>query len=131
MQQIPAAFDGRILNSPLTAIRYTADDTGRRHLPAPLMRSWNMADVAATRVGWAPASPTPTRPLTHWRLALRSLRRDKLALAAAVLLLIVVVLTLAAPLIAPYDPIAQRTELRNSRPGSGGYILGGDELGRD
>jgi peptide/nickel transport system permease protein len=90
-----------------------------------------MADVAATGGGWAPATPTPTRPLTHWQLALRSLRRDKLALAAAALLLIVVALTLAAPLLAPYDPFAQRPELRNARPGTSGYLLGGDELGRD
>lgn len=62
---------------------------------------------------------------------MRSLRRDKLAMAAAAILLLVIFLTVAAPLVAPHDPFEQRPELRNVQPGTGSYLLGGDELGRD
>src|SRR5712691_1752688 len=91
-----------------------------------------MANLTASRPdGWAPRMPVVGRSRTHWQLALASLRRDRLALIGAGLVLLVVLLVLAAPIVAPFDPFQQRSELRNAPPGSEGYLLGGDELGRD
>ena len=51
-------------------------------------------------------------------------------LAAAVLLIVVVLAALAAPLLAPIDPLAQDLAHRLEPPG-GRYTLGSDSLGRD
>jgi ABC-type dipeptide/oligopeptide/nickel transport system permease subunit len=55
------------------------------------------------------------------------------------LLLIAIVISLAllmgaslfAPLLAPHDPLSQRLEMRFLPPGSEGFLLGTDNLGRD
>ncbi len=59
------------------------------------------------------------------------LRRDPLALAAAILLLMLVVTVIAAPLTAPRDPLRQESSVRLSPPFTPGYPLGADGLGRD
>lgn len=43
----------------------------------------------------------------------------------------VVIVALLAPLIAPFDPYELRPQYRLAAPGTGPYLLGGDELGRD
>ncbi len=63
----------------------------------------------------------------HW--AARLLRR-RTAAVAAVLLAIVVGASLAAPLIAPYDPLQMHPAQRFSAP-TANYWLGTDETGRD
>lgn len=57
--------------------------------------------------------------------------RDPVATFCAVMLLLIVVASSAAPWLAPFDPFEIRPELRLAPPGTGPYLLGGDELGRD
>lgn len=68
--------------------------------------------------------------------ALRTLLRNKLAVAALAVLTIMLILAVFAPLIAPYDPNAQDLLLRLRPPawqahGTGSHLLGTDQLGRD
>ena len=82
----------------------------------------------------APASPpTATAPATagYWTGVGRRFRRDKVAMAAAILLALVVLVALLAPYITPADPF-RASMLRRLRPiGTPGFPLGSDELGRD
>src|SRR4030081_2311319 len=59
------------------------------------------------------------------------LRRDPVALIAAILLLALAAVVIAAPLTAPRDPIRQESSVRLSPPLTPGYPLGADGLGRD
>ena len=77
--------------------------------------------------------------------ALRRLRRDKMAVAGAILLLAAASVSLLAPLLAPHDPIETNLSWRSGAaaeaccalsqrllsPGTAGYLLGTDQLGRD
>jgi peptide/nickel transport system permease protein len=62
--------------------------------------------------------------------ALRRLRADPRALAGVVLIGLLALVALLAPIIAPYDPFAQRLEVALLPPGPE-HLLGSDELGRD
>ncbi|MEU0127283.1 MULTISPECIES: ABC transporter permease [unclassified Streptomyces] len=77
----------------------------------------------------------PTAPAQR-AAALRTLLRNRLAVAALAFLVLVVVCALFAPLIAPADPAAQDLLVRLRPPawqqgGSGAHLLGTDQLGRD
>lgn len=61
----------------------------------------------------------------------RSLRRNPLGLAGGVLLLIVLLVALVAPLLAPYDPAEVHFDTPFQVPGTVGFALGTDDLGRD
>ncbi|MDT0410048.1 MULTISPECIES: ABC transporter permease [Streptomyces] len=79
----------------------------------------------------APPAPASTRAA-----AVRSLLRNKLAVAALAFLLLVLVCAVFAPLIAPADPNAQDLLARLKPPawqhgGSSAHLLGTDQLGRD
>jgi ABC-type dipeptide/oligopeptide/nickel transport system permease subunit len=64
------------------------------------------------------------------RLALRQLRRSRLALPGLAIVMVFVICGVFAPLIAPYDPY--RTDLMNVlMPPSAEHWFGTDELGRD
>ena len=65
------------------------------------------------------------------RLVWTRLRRDPVALMAALLLLALAAIVIAAPLTAPRDPIRQESSVRLSPPLTPGYPLGADGLGRD
>jgi peptide/nickel transport system permease protein len=65
-----------------------------------------------------------------WRLALRRLMRRRAALIGLLVVVFFVVLAVAAPLVAPHDPLA--TDWRAVRkPPSASHFFGTDELGRD
>jgi peptide/nickel transport system permease protein len=65
-----------------------------------------------------------------WRLALRRLARRRMALVGLAVVAFFIVVALAAPLVAPYDPLA--TDWRAVRkPPSTLHVFGTDELGRD
>jgi peptide/nickel transport system permease protein len=65
-----------------------------------------------------------------WRLALRRLLRRHAALTGLAVVVFFIALALAAPLVAPYDPLA--TDWRAVRkPPSLQHLFGTDELGRD
>ena len=69
------------------------------------------------------------------RKALRSIRRDKLTLAALSFILVLTVISLLAPLITYYimrvDPNEPNTANIFTPPRDNGYILGADDIGRD
>jgi peptide/nickel transport system permease protein len=65
-----------------------------------------------------------------WRLALHRLMRRRAALTGLAVVVFFIALALAAPLVAPYDPLA--TDWRGVRkPPSLQHLFGTDELGRD
>ncbi len=74
---------------------------------------------------------TRARPRTgFWKVAARTARRKYLGTLSLVLISAFIAVALAAPLVAPYDPLAVNTEVALQRPG-GAHPLGTDELGRD
>jgi glutathione transport system permease protein len=70
------------------------------------------------------------RPRSLWRDAWRTLQRNRFALAGGVVLLLFIVVAVAAPLIAPYDPIAQDYDHLLQGP-SLSHPFGTDNFGRD
>src|SRR3989475_11453744 len=81
------------------------------------------ADRAAALAGAAAVSDR------RWD-ALRRAARARLAPFGAAVLLAAIVAALAAPLLAPYDPLAQDLGNVLARPGRG-HVLGTDNVGRD
>ncbi len=79
--------------------------------------------------GAPPAGPAAARP-RRGRL-LRRLRRSPLAMTGLVVLTIAVLAAVLAPVIAPYPPDQAHFDDSFSPPGSPGYLLGTDSLGRD
>lgn len=67
---------------------------------------------------------------THFRAAVRRMKRDKAALAGTVIIGILVVVALAAPLITGYDPMKQSYD-ELLLPPSWAHPLGTDQYGRD
>jgi peptide/nickel transport system permease protein len=59
------------------------------------------------------------------------LRRNKLGVTGGVMLLVVLVAGIAAPLIAPYEPAEVHFDAPFQMPGTVGFLLGTDDLGRD
>ncbi|HZO32509.1 MAG TPA: ABC transporter permease, partial [Chloroflexota bacterium] len=64
------------------------------------------------------------------RLVWRFLRNNPLSLLGLVLVVVMCLLVLAAPLIAPFDPLEQNIRARMQPPG-GVYLFGTDTFGRD
>jgi peptide/nickel transport system permease protein len=73
----------------------------------------------------------PVRPRSPMQQALRKLRRDRLAIGAVTFLVLLALVSVMAEWIAPRDPIQTNLALRLAPPGTPGYPLGADELGRD
>ncbi|MFD6856607.1 ABC transporter permease [Rhodococcus sp. NPDC060086] len=65
------------------------------------------------------------------RRFIRRFRSRPAAIASAGFLILIAVLGIAAPLIAPHDPLVQELSARRLPPLSDGYLLGTDNLGRD
>jgi peptide/nickel transport system permease protein len=61
----------------------------------------------------------------------KSLLRNPLGLTGGIMLLVVVVVGLLAPVIAPHGPAEVNFDAPFQAPGTVGYILGTDDLGRD
>src|SRR5438105_3037294 len=81
----------------------------------------------------APESPVPQRLKRgpgHTRHRLERLGRHRSGTAGLAMLLIILVVTVAAPLVSPYDPIKNQLNeaLRGPSPQ---HLLGTDNLGRD
>jgi ABC-type dipeptide/oligopeptide/nickel transport system permease subunit len=83
-----------------------------------------------------PARPRPRESFTEWKRrsflvgTIKAFTKDRFATAAAVVLLLVFVVVLAAPVVAPHDPIRGTPTLRLGTPSSE-YWLGLDSQGRD
>jgi peptide/nickel transport system permease protein len=78
-------------------------------------------------VATAAAAPQPAGP---WRRAARRLRRRPEAMFGLAVVLLFVVLALAAPWLAPHDPIATSWSAIRKGP-SAAHWFGTDEIGRD
>src|SRR5262245_33685125 len=80
-----------------------------------------------------PAAPQETtlQGSSLTREALRRLRRDRMAVISAIFLVAVALVSLFAPLLAPKDPTAVDLSQRLLPPGTPGYLLGTDQVGRD
>nr|WP_035836046.1 ABC transporter permease [Cryobacterium roopkundense] len=61
----------------------------------------------------------------------RSLRHNPLGIAGGVMLAVVLLVAVFAPLIAPYDPADVNFDAPFQQPGTVGYLMGTDDLGRD
>ena len=68
---------------------------------------------------------------SYWTRVRERLLADPVTMTVTTLLLIIVVMTLAAPLIATYDPTAGSVFARLKSPGYPGHWLGTDDVGRD
>ena len=69
---------------------------------------------------------------SQWRIAARHFRKSRIAIAGLLILIGLYIVALLAPLLAPYDPIAQTDVLRTSYlPPSSEHWLGTDRFGRD
>src|SRR2546425_5650669 len=86
------------------------------------------SDFAERTAGLSSSASAPARA-TRWR-RLRRLARARLAPFGAAVMLLAVLAALAAPLLAPYDPLAQNLGNTLARPGPA-HLLGTDNVGRD
>jgi peptide/nickel transport system permease protein len=73
---------------------------------------------------------TTVAPLVRGR-TMRKLRRNPMGVVGGVLLLIVIVAGVFAPLLAPYAPTEVHFSTPFQQPGTVGFALGSDDLGRD
>lgn len=71
------------------------------------------------------------RHRSRLKSTLRAFAQDKAAVGAAVIILVVALISILAPLIAPYDPTEADPTLRLKGIGTDGHILGLDYQGRD
>ena len=100
-------------------------------LGVTLLAVWGLAVVDLVQ---APARALRARGDSQWRIAARHFRRSKLALAGVGVIFLLYAVAVLAPLLAPYDPIAQPLNLVASSylaPFAGGHLLGTDQFGRD
>ena len=68
---------------------------------------------------------------TIWYENWLQLKKNKSAMIGLSIILFFIVLAIAAPLTAPFDPLAQNIDKRLSSPGTNGYLFGSDDFGRD
>jgi peptide/nickel transport system permease protein len=71
-----------------------------------------------------------TRSDSQWRIAWRTMRRNPLAMSGLVGLTLLILVTVLAPVLAPYDPTVMHTDRLLEGPG-GAHLFGSDDLGRD
>lgn len=67
----------------------------------------------------------------YWATVWRRFRRDPVAVGAGIVILAIILVAIFAPYIAPQDPYRGMTLRRLRPPGTDGFPLGTDELGRD
>jgi peptide/nickel transport system permease protein len=67
----------------------------------------------------------------YWRNVWRRVWRDRVTFGVILILLAIIVMSIAAPLITPYDPAQGSVFKRLKAPGFPGHWLGTDEVGRD
>ncbi|MGH7761231.1 MAG: ABC transporter permease [Candidatus Dormibacteraceae bacterium] len=90
-----------------------------------------MALAAPVAIDWE----VPEQQIGLWQDAWHRFRRNKLAVAGAVVVVILVLIAFLSPLLVHFgliiDPIKQEVEHIEASPGQFGHPLGTDELGRD
>jgi peptide/nickel transport system permease protein len=69
---------------------------------------------------------------SQWAIAARHFRRNRMAMGGMIVMFVLYAVTLLAPLIAPYDPIAQGDIVLSRYLGpSSEHLMGTDKFGRD
>ena len=92
---------------------------------------WSSAQSLAPAEAARPAARKRLRPhRSLWGDAGRRLSRNRAALGAGIFVVVVVLTAIAAPLLAPYDPI-KVSPSEALRPPSPQHLFGTDQLGRD
>lgn len=97
----------------------------------PAISSEVRARAEAARAAWQEREARVAKPESSLQLFWLALKRDKVAMASAVYLVAVIVVTVFAPVFAPYSPYEADTALRLQPPGTEGHLLGLDGQGRD
>ena len=91
--------------------------------------------IPAAAVEDLSAWEVPEQQIGLWSDALQRFRRNRLAIAGAVLIGLLVLIAFGSPLLVHLgilaDPIKQHVEYIEAGPGQNGFRLGADELGRD
>ena len=91
--------------------------------------------IPATTVEQLVDWEVPEQQIGLWSDALQRFRRNRLAIAGAVLIAVLVLIAFGSPLLVHLgiiqDPIKQHVEFIESSPGQNGFAIGSDELGRD
>ena len=86
------------------------------------------SDLAEREAGLSRPASEPLRA-RRWKV-LRRAARARLAPFGGAVMLLAILIALAAPLLAPYDPLAQNLGNTLARPGRA-HLLGTDNVGRD
>ncbi len=89
-----------------------------------------MAEALPTPIAATPAALAPGR-VSRRPSNIRRLLRNRQASAGGLLILLMLLAAILAPLLAPWDPLAQQLSRRLEPPGSPIYLLGSDPNGRD
>jgi peptide/nickel transport system permease protein len=88
--------------------------------------------VGAEAPGGLPGTTSEiARSPGYWATVWRRFRCDPVAVGAALLILAIILVAILAPCVAPQDPYKGMTLRRLRPPGTEGFLLGTDELGRD
>ncbi|SDO07004.1 ABC transporter permease [Geodermatophilus sp. DSM 45219] len=87
--------------------------------------------VVPARAGLGAADPPPPAAPVRRRRVLRRLRRNPLGVVGFTILAVAVVAAVLAPVLAPYPPARVDFDAPFQVPGTVGYLLGTDDLGRD
>jgi peptide/nickel transport system permease protein len=72
-----------------------------------------------------------TRVESPWRIGARRFLRHRLAVAGLIVSILLILSAVFAPVLAPRDPLAISILDKFAPPMTDGFLLGGDELGRD
>jgi peptide/nickel transport system permease protein len=84
-----------------------------------------------TTISTTPVLEPIQRSPGYWATVWRRFRRDPLAVFAGLVIVALILMAIFAPYIAPADPYKGMALRRLRPPGTEGYPLGSDELGRD
>ncbi|MGE3856944.1 MAG: ABC transporter permease [Dehalococcoidia bacterium] len=86
--------------------------------------------VSATAAQWA-ASDAPASPESYLQAARRRFLKNRVGLFALGVLVTLILISVAAPILTPYDPAIGQATARLRPIGTPGHLLGTDEQGRD
>ena len=99
--------------------------------PVPKDGSDWIIDGATTPIMLDESAEAEMAPdFTTWQKFCNIFKHNKLALISLIVILIIIIVSIGAPIFAPYDPNAQDFSLSLAKP-SAQHLLGCDKLGRD
>lgn len=92
-----------------------------------------MATLSPAAAGQGPAEAPQfvAERRGYWSMVFTRLRRDPITIVCGLIILVIVLAAIFAPWVAPHDPYKTSMLNRLKPPGTGDFLLGTDELGRD